>query len=412
MVGSPEWFHHEATKEEYLNFQEKVEAKRAKFIELFSPEKISRMDEEELLQKVFGSGSTTMMELLDNNGEYEDFGSTGQWKYLRPLYQLSTTPKKWKRFDCKIVLSYDEALEYAAKYRDDIVESVNLISSMEINSIEDYKRLSKELELRPRFLMFAPMMKYYQMVFPQYLPGIYIKAHLVRELRVLGFKPHAKDNRILNMGELSLFIRRCDVNNIVFNKIYKNQVGGTRVEKLCENAAENYDNRTDIPRSINLGYYNLPVYNVEREKENLQIVQEMEQRLEALHVEGEEREAIVKVRVNQGIFRERMLKEYGHCCLCNVSEPKLLIASHIKPWAVAEASEKLDINNGFLMCPDHDKLFDQGWISFDDEGKILISSRLQDKDRKSLRVTPNMEIKIRERSKKYLEYHRKEVFEK
>ena len=228
---------------------------------------------------------------------------------------------------------------------------------------------------------------------------------------MLGFKPYAKEKRILNMGELSLFIRRCDVNNIVFNKIYEAQWGWMGIRKPCENASDNYANRTMIPKSINLGHYNLPVNDMEREKENLHIVQEMEQRLETLHVEGEEREAIVRVRVNQGVFRERMLKEYGHCCLCNVSEPKLLIASHIKPWAVAEASEKLDINNGFLMCPDHDKLFDQGWISFDDEGKILISSRLQEEDRKSLKVNPNMEIKIREGSKKYLEYHRKEVFE-
>ena len=180
MVGSPEWFHHEATKEEYINFQEKVEAKRAKFIESFSPEKISRMDEEELLQKVFGSELNTMMELLNYYYDYADFGSTGHSKHLRPLYQLFTTQKEWKRFECKEELSHDEALEYAVKYRDDIIESVNLISSMELNSIEEYEELREELGTKQRFLMFAPMLKYYQMIFPQYFPGIYSKGILVR----------------------------------------------------------------------------------------------------------------------------------------------------------------------------------------------------------------------------------------
>ena len=52
---------------------------------------------------------------------------------------------------------------------------------------------------------------------------------------------------------------------------------------------------------------------------------------------------------------------------------ELLVASHIKPWSISDANEKLDIHNGLLMCPNHDKLFDRGYISFDDTGRILIS---------------------------------------
>ncbi len=410
MIGSPEWFHQKATTEEYLAFQEKVEAKRAEFLDLFSPEKISQMGGEELLQKVFGSGST-MMEMLDHNSQYLVFGSTGSYKYLRPLYQLKTFRKEWKCYDSSDELSHNEAVEYAIEYRDRIIECVNLISSLELNNIEDYEKLQQELQLRPHFLMFAPMLKYYQILFPQYFPGIYAKGTLNRVLSVLGLKSHAREKRIVNAGELSLFIRRCDVNSIVFNKIYENQWGWTGSGKPCENATDNYINRSLIPETINFEYYNLPISDAAQTQENLQIVQEMEQRFESLQIEGEEREAIVNVRVNQGLFRERMLKVYGHCCLCNVSEPKLLIASHIKPWAVAEASEKLDVNNGFLMCPNHDKLFDQGWITFDDEGRIIISSRLKEVDRVFLNVDANMKISIREGSKKYLEYHRENVFE-
>jgi hypothetical protein len=61
---------------------------------------------------------------------------------------------------------------------------------------------------------------------------------------------------------------------------------------------------------------------------------------------GEEREAVIKVRVNQSRFRQGLLKKYDHCCLCAVSNPELLTASHIKPWAVSSPDEKTDYDNG------------------------------------------------------------------
>ena len=54
-----------------------------------------------------------------------------------------------------------------------------------------------------------------------------------------------------------------------------------------------------------------------------------------------------------------MLKKYhSKCCLCGVDDDALLVASHIKPWAKSDEHEKLDLDNGLLLCPNHDKLFD------------------------------------------------------
>lgn len=97
---------------------------------------------------------------------------------------------------------------------------------------------------------------------------------------------------------------------------------------------------------------------------------EIEEEISSLNVDGASQKAIVNVRVNQDIFRNYLLKRYKRCCLCGVKNPTLLIASHIKPWAESEAKEKLDVDNGFLMCPNHDKIFDKGYITFDDDGKI------------------------------------------
>lgn len=141
-----------------------------------------------------------------------------------------------------------------------------------------------------------------------------------------------------------------------------------------------------------------------REKE----VERIESELSSL--KGAVREAVVKLRVNQGVFRNMLLDMYDHCCLCQVRNRRLLTASHIKPWAASTSAEKLDRNNGFLMCPNHDRLFDKGFISFSDDGSIMISSNLSENDRILTNVHPDMSIKLKEGNKCYLQYHRNHVF--
>ena len=138
-------------------------------------------------------------------------------------------------------------------------------------------------------------------------------------------------------------------------------------------------------------------------------VEEIEAEINETELDGETKEALVKIRVNQGVFRKRLLKKYDRCCLCRVESKDLLIASHIKPWAASGASEKLDTDNGFLLCPNHDALFDAGYISFDDDGKIIISDELSQVDRTFMNVTADMKIQLSEGNKKYLGYHRANV---
>lgn len=127
-------------------------------------------------------------------------------------------------------------------------------------------------------------------------------------------------------------------------------------------------------------------------------------------LKGVEREAVVRSRVNQGVFRNLLLKRYNRCCLCQVSNRGLLTASHIKPWSVSTSVEKLDWNNGFLMCPNHDSLFDKGFITFKDDGSIMISDFLSEIDRIFTNVRPDMSIELTEGNKSYLQYHRKNVY--
>lgn len=140
--------------------------------------------------------------------------------------------------------------------------------------------------------------------------------------------------------------------------------------------------------------------------------QKIEAEITSLNIDGVSKKAVVDVRVNHGIFRDLLLERYSECCLCKVENPNLLIASHIKPWAESKPEERLDVDNGFLMCPNHDKLFDKGYITFDNNGKIRISKRLKENDMVSLNVDSKMHIhiKLTENNKRYLKFHRKKVF--
>lgn len=132
--------------------------------------------------------------------------------------------------------------------------------------------------------------------------------------------------------------------------------------------------------------------------------------IENSDLEGVEKEALIKVRINQGVFRDKLLKKYSKCCLCGVCNSTFLIASHIKPWAESNSIEKLDIENGLLMCPNHDKLFDGGWITFNDEGNIIISSALQQNDKMFMNVKEGMNIELSQKNRKYIEYHRENIY--
>ena len=90
-------------------------------------------------------------------------------------------------------------------------------------------------------------------------------------------------------------------------------------------------------------------------------------------IDETEKEQLVKSRRGQGKFRENVQECEVHCRITGVSDARFLIASHIKPWRSSTNQERLDGQNGLLLTPNLDALFDRGSISFDDAGALLIS---------------------------------------
>ena len=160
------------------------------------------------------------------------------------------------------------------------------------------------------------------------------------------------------------------------------------------------------------------------ESENSQIEVELD-RIEEDLIEKEiyedqnlintEKEAIVKSRRGQGIFRDKLEKIEKKCRISNICNPKYLIASHIKPWKHCEPKECLDGENGLLLSPNIDHLFDRGYISFKDNGDLIISDFADYDSLHKMGISTEDVINVGEFTKKqqyYLEYHREHILKR
>lgn len=151
------------------------------------------------------------------------------------------------------------------------------------------------------------------------------------------------------------------------------------------------------------------------EKEHPFIIKEEEEEIKQdTHLKDEEKEQIVRARKGQGEYRRKLIAECPFCPITLVTDDRLLIASHIKPWVKSDNREKTDPKNGFMFTPTYDFLFDRGFISFEDNGTIVISPWLSKMTLSKLNLAPGkryplLQVKNRE---KYLEYHRKNIFKK
>ncbi|WP_228123009.1 HNH endonuclease [Priestia megaterium] len=123
-----------------------------------------------------------------------------------------------------------------------------------------------------------------------------------------------------------------------------------------------------------------------------------------------EKDLVVKARIGQSIFKRTLLAVEKKCRLCGVSDERFLVASHIKPWSQSNNQERLDVDNGLLLCPNHDALFDKGHISFDEDGLILISDSLDKHSKIFLNINETMNIRMKERQKQYMRWHRENIF--
>ena len=133
---------------------------------------------------------------------------------------------------------------------------------------------------------------------------------------------------------------------------------------------------------------------------------------------GSMKTAEVKVRLGQNLFRKSVLSAYNNtCCICGLSVPKLLIASHIVPWSV-DTFNRLNPRNGLCLSMLHDKALDAGIISIQDNMTIIISKNIKSTDnfyKNTIEYYEGKEINCPEKFKPeldFLAYHRNNIFQR
>ena len=130
-------------------------------------------------------------------------------------------------------------------------------------------------------------------------------------------------------------------------------------------------------------------------------------------VRDTDRQAIIRARVGQGLFKERVSKIETRCRVTGVDNPVHLIASHCKPWRDSTNEERLNGENGLLLTPSIDHLFDRGFIGFESGGRLLVSPVAHRPSLQRMGIDTASAINVGGFStgqKQFLEFHRNFVF--
>ena len=131
------------------------------------------------------------------------------------------------------------------------------------------------------------------------------------------------------------------------------------------------------------------------------------------NVRETERQSIIRARVGQGLFKERVSKIETKCRVTGVENPVHLIASHCKPWRDSTNEERLNGENGLLLTPSIDHLFDRGFIGFKNNGNLIISpvAHRPSLQRMGIEMMNGQNVGgFSDGQKTFLDFHRSAVF--
>ncbi|MBI6087291.1 HNH endonuclease [Clostridium perfringens] len=134
------------------------------------------------------------------------------------------------------------------------------------------------------------------------------------------------------------------------------------------------------------------------------------------NIDSTERTSLIKARNGQGKFRSNVIRIMPRCPFTDISDSFMLRASHIIPWSQCRNNhERLDGYNGLTLTPSYDVLFDKGLISFNNDGSLIISSKLNQQIITSLNLIDGQVYNINNSTGNrnlYLQYHRDNIFKR
>jgi putative restriction endonuclease len=224
---------------------------------------------------------------------------------------------------------------------------------------------------------------------------------VVRIARLMGREPASLSMKMGNIGRLDSTLARRGVTGLV---------NGAKMEEQVWNE---YAGRRD---ELATRYHEL-ILGLNRDRG---VVAALDDDVTIKTPQGLDGVRLAHYRINQSFFRRSVLSAYDNkCCITGLTGAKLLIASHIKPWALcADGNERTDTANGLCLNSLHDRAFDKGLITLDEELKVVLSASLKDATPRDVfadyfvRYEGQM-ITLPERgrpSEAFLSYHRTNVF--
>jgi putative restriction endonuclease len=220
---------------------------------------------------------------------------------------------------------------------------------------------------------------------------------IIKYANIIGRSPSALNMKVGNFGRLDPELRKQGIvgldNGSKLDEIIWNEFNGNW-DKLA------FESEKLIAEFQNKSIKQIETFNIEDLPK------------------GDERESIIKARVNQSFFRSAILSSYNlKCCITGLSIPDFLVASHIKPWS-KDLKNRTNPHNGLCLNSIHDKAFDKGFITVTPDYKILVSNFFDDYPN-DLAVTDffkkykNQSINLPDRfhpSKDFLDFHYNEIF--
>lgn len=220
---------------------------------------------------------------------------------------------------------------------------------------------------------------------------------IIKYANIIGRSPSALNMKVGNFGRLDPELKKLGITGLV---------NGSKLEEDIWNEFNgNWDKLAFESEQLIANFQNKQVEEIQEiDLKNLP--------------EGEERETVIKARVNQNFFRSAILSSYNlKCCITGLSIPDFLVASHIKPWS-KDKENRTNPHNGLCLNSIHDKAFDKGFITVTSDYKILVSNYFDNYSNEKavndfFKKYENHKIILPDRflpSKEFLEYHQKNIF--
>ena len=229
--------------------------------------------------------------------------------------------------------------------------------------------------------------------------------------------------RLGDMGKLQEIYteveRRDRLPGIHTNENWRDNIRAT-IQRHCSET-KSYDGGEDAFYSVyglSEGCWGLKAsngYSDDEDENDLNpIIRRQIKAIKNANIDKTEKEMLIKARVGQGIFRKKLLEKYKKCIITGIDDPRLLMASHIKPWRSSNNTERLSEENGLLLSPLYDKLFDQGYITFDEEMRLVVSDKISQENISRIGICTDCCYLVHpsQTLQNNMEYHRNVVFKK